>query len=259
MENNEKCPLGICDGSGIIVYEDNTYSECQCKKDTHVQNYLEKALIPTMYLNKTFADFDPEHAGQVDILNEVRSYVNTWEDMKKNGIGMSFISRGTRLGKSHLACAVGHALIEKYQKSIEDDIVLFVNLTNWIEKWKSFFARFSKENEEQGLVDLAEKQKEIDALCRLDTRMNSCDLLIMDDVGEVPGSAYVSSKLYSVVEYRTSNGKPMLITSNHYWSDIASKYGDDGVRITDRLRERSEGFIFSFDDPLKKKHVKVKK
>lgn len=255
---NEKCPLSVCDGTGIITFEDNTYVECQCRKAMHLQNYIEKALIPIAYQNKTFDDFDPEHSGQKEILNQLKEYVFDWEESQIKGVGISMISKHTRVGKSHLACSVAHALIEKYQKSIEEDLVLFVNVTNWVDRWRAFYSRFNAETETE-LINYDEKQREIDALCGLDSRMNHCGLLILDDIGEVPSTDFVSSKLYSVVEYRTANNKPILITSNHNWKEMQKKYGDDGVRITDRLEEVSLGHIYYFDKPLKVKKLKIKK
>jgi DNA replication protein DnaC len=258
LMGNERCPLNICDGSGIILYEDNTYAECQCRRAMHIQNYLGKAFIPLAYKNKTFGDFDPTHENQIEMLERLKEYVSEWSLMSMAGEGVSLISTSTRVGKSHMACAVAHALIERYQQSIEDDVVLFINVTNWIDRWKLFYAKFGKDADED-FIDYEEKQKEINALGGLDTRMNHADLLILDDIGEVPGTDYVCSKLYSVVEYRTSNNKPILITSNHPWETIARKYGDDGVRIVDRLKEKSANHTFYFDVPLPKKKVKTKK
>ena len=255
---NDKCPIEICDGSGIITYEDNTYSECNCRKAMHVQNYVAKALIPSAYKNKMFDDFDPEHKGQEEIIVKLREYVDQWEERREDGYGVTLMSKETRVGKSHLACAVAHALIEKHQKSIEEDLVVFVNVTNWIDRWRAFYARFNPDSE-MDTIDLGERQKEIDALCALDSRMNNCGLLILDDIGEVPCTQFVSSKLYSVVEYRTSNNRPILITSNHSWREMQGKYGDDGVRITDRLEEKSNCYTFKFDKPLQKRKVKTKK
>jgi len=256
---NEKCPLEVCDGTGIITYEDNTYVECQCRKAMHIQNYIGKALIPIAYQNKTFDDFDPEHNGQKEILECLKDYVSAWErEILIEGIGISMFSKKTRVGKSHLACALAQALIKTYQKSIDEDLVLFINVTNWIDRWRAFYARFNAETEPE-LVNYDEKQKEIDMLCSLDSRMNNCGLLILDDIGEVPCTEFVSSKLYSVVEYRTANNKPILITSNHEWKEIQKKYGDDGVRITDRLEEKSAKNTYHFDAPLIKRKVKTKK
>ena len=254
---NEKCPLNICDGTGVIIYEDNTYSECPCRKAMHFQNYLDKARIPIAYKNKTFDEFDPKDQDQKDFLLELKMYVNTWNEVHSRGMGISLISNSTRIGKSHLACSVAHALIEKYQKSIEEDLVVFVNVTNWIDSWRAFHARFNKDIDDE-FIDAAEKQKEIDKLCNLDSRMNNCEFLILDDIGEVPGTPFVNSKLYSVVEYRTSNNKPILITSNHPWDTIKIKYGDDGIRITDRLKEKSMNHTFIFDHAVPRRKQKKK-
>lgn len=257
LENNEKCPLNICDGTGIITFEDNTYVECKCRIAMHLQNYIDKAQIPVDYRNKSFEDFDPKHKGQTEMLNKLREYVDNWQEFQVKGIGISMISKATRVGKSHLACAIAHALIDKYQKSIEEDLVYFVNVTNWIDRWRAFYARFNIDADPT-MIDWDERQKEIDSLCSADTQMNNCGLLILDDIGEVPCSQFVSSKLYSVIEYRTSNNKPILITSNHDWKIMQGKYGDDGVRITDRLEEKLLGYIFYFDKPLEKRRVKKK-
>jgi len=255
METN-KCPLGICSGGGLIWYEDNSCSECECRRPFHLQNYLKHSLIPKGYLDKTFDDFEVKDSMQSRIIDKLKEYVDAWPSCKEKGWGVSIISDKSRIGKSHLACAVGHAIIEKYQVSIERDVVLFINVTEWIDKWKMFYMKWGTDSEETKNNPL--RWQEANVIFNLEGRMKQTELLILDDIGEAPSTDFVSSKLYTLIEHRSSNLKPILITSNNPWEVIERKYNDDGIRIVNRLQETSMIYTFFLDRPMTRKVRKNK-
>lgn len=73
-----------------------------------------------------------------------------------------------------------------------------------------------------------------DEEARLDVRKyNSCDLLIIDDLGtELPGQ-FVTSALYNLVNDRLLAGKPMIISTNLNTDDLGKRYSP---QIASRLR-----------------------
>jgi DNA replication protein DnaC len=68
---------------------------------------------------------------------------------------------------------------------------------------------------------------------------HSADVLFMDDVGQSKISERVGAELYEIVEYRTSNLKPIVFTSNFRGRQLAEKFTDTtrGDAVVRRLAE----------------------
>jgi len=68
---------------------------------------------------------------------------------------------------------------------------------------------------------------------------HSADVLFLDDVGQSKISERVGAELYEIVEYRTSNLKPILFTSNFRGRQLAEKFTDTtrGDAVVRRLAE----------------------
>ncbi len=76
-------------------------------------------------------------------------------------------------------------------------------------------------------------------------RFNECDLLILDDLGtEMPGQ-FVTAALYSLVNDRLLDGKPMVISTNLNVDEIARRYSP---QIASRLHGNFTGLTFVGDD-----------
>jgi DNA replication protein DnaC len=260
-EEEFKCPyIPPCDGSGYFHNDKHVIvSKCHCLPVRFAKLQAARSGIPANYLNKSFDDFTPENDYQKEILEALKLYVDKWKVFRAEGRGISLFSKDTRCGKSHCACALTQALIEKYHPDIanfDSTFALFVNVTTWVSHWRSYFAMFGVKSKEGSEVDEEERRACVEPLWRLDKKMEIAEFLVLDDLGEVPGSAYVNSKLYALIEHRTSNALPTMITSNSSWAHIRKMYGDDGIRIADRLEELSLGYTFCFDKPLKLKKKK---
>jgi len=65
------------------------------------------------------------------------------------------------------------------------------------------------------------------------------DVLFLDDVGQSKISERVGAELYEIVEYRTSNLKPIVFTSNFRGRQLAEKFTDTtrGDAVVRRLAE----------------------
>lgn len=65
-------------------------------------------------------------------------------------------------------------------------------------------------------------------------RVKNCPLLILDDFGAARVTEWVEEKIYEIIDYRYSNLKPVIITSNSLPNELAAAFDK---RITDRLKE----------------------
>lgn len=77
-----------------------------------------------------------------------------------------------------------------------------------------------------------------EALAKLKTAKR-CDVLLLDDVGQENATQNASSALYDLIEYRTSEGKPILWTCNLSGEELANQHKTRGPALVRRLREFS--------------------
>ena len=107
---------------------------------------------------------------------------------------------GTGLGKTHLALSIGAAVGEQgYSVCYETAIGLFSKLER---------AKFTPNEETVAQA----------------SQLESCDLLILDDLGtEMPGQ-FVTAALYGLLNQRLMAGKPMVITTNLNVEETAKRY-----------------------------------
>ncbi|MGE0994210.1 ATP-binding protein, partial [Bacillus sp. GMa5/2] len=65
-----------------------------------------------------------------------------------------------------------------------------------------------------------------------------CDVLVLDDLGAEKPSEFAAEFLYTIVDYRYSTWRRMIITSNCSDEELKERLGHlQGGRILDRLRE----------------------
>ena len=129
-------------------------------------------------------------------LKHCREYARSFSQ----GVGNLLLSGSTGLGKTHLALSIGVAVGEQgYSVCYETAASLFSKLER---------ARFTH-NEEA----MAQSEK-----------FETCDLLIIDDLGtEMPGQ-FVTAALYGLLNQRLLEGKPMVITTNLTVEETARRY-----------------------------------
>lgn len=122
--------------------------------------------------------------------------------------GNLLLSGGTGLGKTHLALAIGAAVGEQgYSVCYETAAGLFGKLEK---------AKFTPS---------VENSREAD-------KLESCDLLILDDLGTEMPSQFVTAALYGLLNARLLAKRPMIITTNLNVDEAASRYS---MQIASRL------------------------
>lgn len=144
-------------------------------------------------------------------------YAKNFSHYQKAGEGL-FITGGTGTGKTHLAAAIANYLLQNLVT------VVFVNITRLLSGIKATFDESSASTEQQ-LVD---------ELCRV-------ELLVIDDLGKEKPSTWVEEKLYTIVNARYEDYKPIVITSNYSLEDIETRLENCGEAIVSRLMEMCRG------------------
>lgn len=144
-----------------------------------------------------------------------------YADAFTDGVGNLLFVGGTGLGKTFLSACIANAVADKgYGVAYESAPSLFAKLEK---------NRFSPD--EQSRTE-AEK-------------FNTCDLLIVDDLGtEMPGN-FVTAALYSLLNERLLSGKSMVVSTNLNVDEIARRYSP---QIASRLQGSFKGLTFVGED-----------
>lgn len=151
----------------------------------------------------TFENADMSDA----VMHKAKSYVDNWEEMKRNHIGCLFWGPvGT--GKSFIAGCIANELLK------QEVTVKMTNFNTIIDD----------------IFPLADKMEYINALA-------SYQLLIIDDLGVERNSEYALGIIFSVIDRRIRSGRPLIITTNLPLIEIKSETMLDKRRIYDRILE----------------------
>jgi DNA replication protein DnaC len=174
------------------------------REQRRLQRHLKEARLPVGKTLATFdmATLDPSQRQRLGTLASDRAWIDQAANLLLFG--------ASGLGKSHIAAAVGHALIEQGLR------VRYYPASSLVQDLQA-----AKQD-----LSLA------DALAKLDKYR----LLIIDDIGYVQRTEAETSVLFELIAHRYESGS-LLITSNHPFSAWDSIFPDNmmAVAAVDRL------------------------
>lgn len=198
------------------------------REQRRLQRHLKDARLP---IGKTLATFDLStvDAGHRHLLGTLATD-SAWLDQARNLL----VFGASGLGKSHLAAALGHALI---------DLGLRVR----------YFPA-------SGLVQELQVAKRGLHLAETLHKLDKYRLLIIDDIGYVKRSEAETSVLFELIAHRYESGS-LLITSNHPFSAWDSIFADDmmAVAAIDRLVHHADIIELTGESYRKKAQIKSQK
>ena len=202
LDDNAACPY--CGDSGYIGA-----NMCQCLKELCAQEQR-KALGAAFRGSERFETFRLDYYSDV-VLPHVKTspralmernlkHCRDYAHFFSQGAGNLLLTGTTGLGKTHLALSIGYAVGEQgFSVCYETAAALFSKLER---------ARFSHSEE-------AMEQSE---------KIETCDLLIIDDLGTERPGQFVTAALYGLLNQRLLEGKPMVITTNLNVDETAKRY-----------------------------------
>ena len=155
-------------------------------------------------LRYTFAQDDRR---QPKVSDACQRYVECWEEMKANNIGVLFYgSVGT--GKSFLASCIGNGLLDRQVPVATTNFPRLLNL----------------------LQGTYEKQALLD-------RLSIYKLLIVDDLGVERDSAYAEEQIFNIIDARSNSELPVIVTTNLTLEELEHPPSMQYARIYDRVLE----------------------
>lgn len=204
-------------------------TKCRCQKESELkrkkleeqENQIRKlrelkrySLMDNEFKNCIFENYKIDKDNH-NLYKIAINYCKEWPDMKKEGIGL-LIHGNPGIGKSYATFCIANELISQMVP------VIAISSIGLIGKIYDSYRKYGTEGEYSII-----------------STFNNADLLVLDDLGAEHESHREKEKqlLYSVIDTRIRNGKPMVVTTNLTLPQLKEKLTtDDGVaRTYDRL------------------------
>lgn len=211
-----KCPLDLCDGSGLIwIPEKNGYMICKCQVHRQKNKKLGFARIPIEFKDYKIAAFETgiyksaESVHSAEIAKKAAiQFIKKFEDIKAEGKGLYFYSNEKGSGKTRLMASIGNALINQHMQNVR-----FVTTNNLLDEIKKSFGFSGRED--------SEKSEDYATLIR---DIKEVDVLLLDDFGAERASDWVNEIFYSIINDRMTAKRITLFTSNYKMEELPYDY-----------------------------------
>lgn len=181
---------------------------CDCVRRRMAVNAYTSAGLGKGLMEKTFENFSLRFYTGEDLkhMETVFSICRRYaEQFDENARPLLFMGK-TGLGKTHLSAAIAGAVAKKGYR------VLYETSQKLFDRYES--ARFGRDD--TGMIE----------------RYETCDLLLIDDLGAECGSQYTAATFFNLLNTRLINGKPILINTNLTRPQLEKAYGE---RVLSRL------------------------
>ncbi|HEY5053658.1 MAG TPA: ATP-binding protein [Solirubrobacterales bacterium] len=209
---DQVCPLGVCDGSGWILGEDDVARECECRAQRlkRGRNRGVASVIPPRYRGVSF-DRPPVTEIEPMVVRVVRTWVENLEANIAGGRGL-WLMGDTGTGKTTMAMLVSKAALQ------ENHSVAIYSLPKLLARIRRTY----------------DSQPGGDSYLAFFERLTSVDLLHVDDLGAEKRSDWVLEQLYALVNERYETQRSMLVTTNLDQQQLEEQIGP---RTVSRLVE----------------------
>ena len=157
------------------------------------------------FRDASFAADDGKNPKPMDIL---RRYVEKWEDMQRENIGL-LLYGDVGTGKSYGAACIANRLME------QDIPARMINLSTVLNSMGSF----QGEEKNTYIADLMQYP-----------------LLILDDFGMERQTEYALEQVFNIIDARCRSGKPLIITTNLSLTELNNPKDLEHKRIYDRIK-----------------------
>lgn len=168
---------------------------------------FEQSNLGAKFERATFENWK-KRPGTEEAFMTCRKWAREWPHQNGRGV---VISGPTGSGKTHLAAAVTHVLLER---GVE---VIFQSVPDLLLKIRSTFNRGSEVSEEQII-----------------RRLVDAELVVLDDLGAEKMTDWTETTLYNLIDQRYRHERPAIITTNLGLNELGGRIGP---RTMDRLAE----------------------
>lgn len=226
-----KCKYG-CDGSGVIITNNNSATICKCVQENYEKSKAEKILkfadIPVHFRDLTIDSFRTDvYSKQIDKKKAevaklaVSNYMKHFKLYLQSGLGLYFYSEVPGSGKSRMAMSLANDLIKEHKEQVK-----YITVSDLFSNIKSTFDGNSTNTSDE-LIEA----------------VRSTNVLILDEVGVERVTDWVEEVFFSIINDRVNNNKVTIFTSNKRISELS--YTE---RTKSRIERSTELLLFPEED-----------
>jgi DNA replication protein DnaC len=188
------------------------------KRAAHMRRLVDGAEIPKRFIGRSFENYRLEegNAAQAKALQRAQKFALHFPRAMERGANFVFCGKPGS-GKTHLACAIGNAVMRDHGAA-----VLFCTVFDVIQRIKSTYS--DKDQSERTVM----------------RSFAEADLLILDEVGVQFGTDYEKVIITDLINRRYNDMRPTLILSNLDEVELGAYLGE---RVMDRMFEGGGGVI----------------
>lgn len=197
----------------LINEEIKNFKETELRRN-EINYLIKRSNLGRRFTDRTFDTFRKTKDNEIPF-NKAFEYVTNFAEYENKGKGLIFIGQvGT--GKTHLSAAIANYLM--FEETIP---VKFGNVTTLLGEIKNSYSN-SKEVSEGELIHL----------------LSNVRLLIIDDLGKEKCTEWSNNIIYTIINNRYENYKPVIVTTNLSIKELENQIGEASVS---RLIEMCNG------------------
>ena len=208
----QSCPLGVCDGSGWIIDDEDVARQCECRERRIAQARTlgVRRTLPDKYAGVSFdrppiSDMARDQQTRA-VVAITKAYIDDLPAQISDGRGLWF-EGDVGTGKTTLAMLVSKAAIE-------------AGFSVAIYSLPRLLARIRRTYDgDAGELSYLEFFR----------RLTSVDLLHIDDLGAEKKSDWVLEQLYAIVDERYAANRSIVVTTNLDHEQLKSQIGERTV------------------------------
>ncbi len=206
------CAVGVCDGSGWIIGDDEEARPCECR-ERRVRRARVRGMqstIPERYRGVSF-DRPPisdmaADPGTAAVVSEIRAFCDNIDGELAEGNGI-WLHGGAGTGKTSLAMLISRTALEAGHS------VAIYSMPRLLARIRR---TYDADSGEEGYLAFFD-------------RLSSVDLLHIDDLGAEKRTDWVLEQLYAIVDRRYEERRSIVVTTNMETDELKGQIGERTV------------------------------
>lgn len=206
------CAVGVCDGSGWIIGDDDEARPCECRKRKIRRARVRgmQGALPQRYRGVSFdrppisnMAVEPQTAA---VVREIRDYCDDIDNQLDEGNGI-WLHGSAGTGKTSLAMLVSKTALEAGHS------VAIYSMPRLLARIRR---TYDTDASEEGYLSFFD-------------RLTSVDLLHIDDLGAEKRTDWVLEQLYAIVDRRYEEQRSIVVTTNMETDELKEQIGERTV------------------------------
>ncbi|MGG3737220.1 ATP-binding protein [Aeribacillus pallidus] len=200
-----------CQDLGLIFVDNNTARICECAAQRKIERLFKSSEITEEFKKLNFTNFKREGRPQVvqEAFKCAVAYFKSFPNIRSQRRNSIALLGNPGAGKTHLLTAVANNLIKN-----QIEVLYFPY--------------------REGFDEIKDDLETLEQKCE---RMKSVEVLFIDDLFKRGATDFEVKTMYSVINYRYLNHKPIMVSSEYLEDDLLDVDEALGSRIIEMCRD----------------------